>query len=92
MAIHVALHHRSHYQYDRAVNHAPHLVRNGDRVSISFSITFRTPTADRRMLVHAFNRRLRRLGMSPKPPGRRKRLDSAKVVSMRVLNRLSPSS
>ena len=70
--------------------HAPHLVRNGDRVSISFSITFRTPTADRRMLVHAFNRRLRRLGLSPKPPGRRKRLDSAKVFSMRVLNRLRP--
>jgi len=27
MAIHVALHHRSHYTYDRAVNHAPHQVR-----------------------------------------------------------------
>ena len=27
MAIHVALHHRSHYTYDRVVNHAPHLVR-----------------------------------------------------------------
>jgi len=40
--------------------------------------------------VHAFNRRLRRLGLSPQPPGRRKRLDSAKVFSMRVLNRLRP--
>src|SRR4249919_148257 len=27
MAIHVALHHRSHYTYDRLVGHAPHLVR-----------------------------------------------------------------
>src|ERR1051325_8091724 len=27
MAIHVAPHHRSHYTYDRAVSHAPHLVR-----------------------------------------------------------------
>jgi len=27
MAIHVALHHRSHYTYDRPVNHAPHQVR-----------------------------------------------------------------
>src|SRR5688572_10181650 len=27
MPLHVALHHRSHYTYDRAVNHAPHLVR-----------------------------------------------------------------
>jgi len=27
MAIHVALHHRSHYTYDRAVGHAPHVVR-----------------------------------------------------------------
>src|SRR5689334_24053065 len=27
MPIHVALHHRSHYKYDRAVGHAPHVVR-----------------------------------------------------------------
>ena len=27
MAIHVSLHHRSHYTYDRPVSHAPHLVR-----------------------------------------------------------------
>ena len=27
MAIHVALHHRTHYTYDRAVAHAPHVVR-----------------------------------------------------------------
>jgi hypothetical protein len=70
--------------------HAPHLVKNGDRVSISFSITFRTPAADSRMLVHSFNRRLRRLGMSPKPPGARRRVDSAKAVSMRAMDRLLP--
>ncbi|MDX1951604.1 MAG: transglutaminase family protein [Verrucomicrobiota bacterium] len=27
MAIHVALHHRSHYQYDRPVAHSPHVIR-----------------------------------------------------------------
>jgi len=27
MAIHVALHHRSHYSYDRPVGHSPHIVR-----------------------------------------------------------------
>src|SRR6266404_6758219 len=27
MAIHVALHHRSHYTYDRPVGHSPHVVR-----------------------------------------------------------------
>src|ERR1044071_8927230 len=27
MAIHVALHHRSHYSYDRRVGHSPHIVR-----------------------------------------------------------------
>src|SRR6476659_3495845 len=27
MSIHVALHHRSHYTYDRPVSHAPHSVR-----------------------------------------------------------------
>ncbi len=27
MAIHVALHHKTHYTYDRPVGHAPHVVR-----------------------------------------------------------------
>ena len=27
MAIHVALHHRTHYRYDRPVTHAPHVIR-----------------------------------------------------------------
>src|SRR6185295_8357457 len=27
MAIHVALHHRSHYKYDRPVSHSPHIIR-----------------------------------------------------------------
>ena len=27
MAIHVALHHRTHYTYDREIAHAPHVVR-----------------------------------------------------------------
>ena len=27
MAIHVALHHKTHYTYDRAVGHGPHVVR-----------------------------------------------------------------
>ena len=27
MAIHVALHHKTHYKYDRPVAHAPHVIR-----------------------------------------------------------------
>jgi transglutaminase-like putative cysteine protease len=27
MPIHVALHHKSHYKYDRPVGHSPHVVR-----------------------------------------------------------------
>ena len=48
---------------------APHYVRNGAEVSISFSITFRTPDLKRRRLVHICNAVLRRRGLRPAPVG-----------------------
>lgn len=49
----------------------PHWVQNGEDVSISFSITFRTPDLDRRRAVYRINERLRRMGLKPAPVGRR---------------------
>ena len=47
----------------------PHWVQNLDEVSISFSITFRTPDLDRRRAMYQIHDRLRRWGMSPSPVG-----------------------
>ena len=60
--------------------HAPHWVRNGDAVSISLSITFQTAVGRRAQQVHMANARLRRLGLTPQPPGRRVLVDRAKAA------------
>lgn len=71
--------------------HAPHWVENGDRVSISLSITFKTPASQQALRVHSINARLRRLGMAPTPPGRRPGLDRRKAACSKALGRLRPS-
>lgn len=62
---------------------APHWVVNGPAVSVSLSITFRTPVTERGAVVHSVNRRLRRLGISPGPPGRHPARDRAKHALQR---------
>jgi len=47
---------------------APHWVRNGKEVSISFSITYRSLRAEQQAIVYHVNKRLRRLGVQPTPP------------------------
>lgn len=49
---------------------APHWVKNGDAVSISFSITWRSHWSFRESYAHCFNHKLRRLGITPVPPSR----------------------
>lgn len=48
---------------------APHWVKNGQEVSVSFSITFRDPESDRREVLYRINHRLRKIGIRPKPVG-----------------------
>jgi hypothetical protein len=60
--------------------HAPHWVRNGDGVSVSLSITFQTALSRRTQQVHMANAKLRRLGLTPQPPGRRVLVDRAKAA------------
>jgi hypothetical protein len=68
--------------------HAPHWVQNGDEVSVSLSITFQTPENERAIRVHSVNAKLRRLGLSPRPPGQRARLDRRKEACAKALGRL----
>jgi Cupin superfamily protein. len=48
----------------------PHWVKNGDAVSVSFSITFRTPDLDRRRALYQANAGLREKGWNPWPVGK----------------------
>lgn len=47
----------------------PHCVKNGNEVSVSLSITFRTELSQRAEHVHTFNAALRRLRLPARPPG-----------------------
>ena len=49
--------------------HSPHWVKNGDEVSVSFSVTFRSAPLARQASIHWLNGKLRRFGLSPRPPG-----------------------
>lgn len=49
--------------------HAPHWVQNGDEVSVSFSITFRSDQSKRAVRLHSLNARMRRLGLKPSDVG-----------------------
>jgi len=66
----------------------PHWVKNGPEVSISFSITFRSDSSERRELIYRANARLRKLGLSPHPPGRSILLDSTKRAAFSALSEL----
>lgn len=66
---------------------APHYVRNGPEVSISFSITFRTPDLDRRAMVYNVNSFLRRRGLRPTPVGRHPWRDALKCLLYRACRR-----
>lgn len=63
----------------------PHWVKNGPEVSISFSITFRSESSRARELVYRANARLRKLGLSPRPPGQSVLLDSTKRAALAAL-------
>jgi hypothetical protein len=65
----------------------PHWVRNGPRASISLSITFRTRASEQFERVHQMNARLRRMHLSPRPPGVSARDDRAKEAAHLLLSR-----
>jgi hypothetical protein len=65
----------------------PHYVENGDAVSISFSITFRTPDLEKISAVHRVNGLLRRRGLCPRPLGQAGWRDSLKYQAFRMWRR-----
>jgi JmjC domain len=68
--------------------HSPHWVQNGDEVSISFSVTFRSQALAQEALIHQLNGRLRKLGLSPKPYGVNETVDKTKYKASRLLKKI----
>ena len=63
---------------------APHWVKNGPNVSISFSAGFMTRSAHRKELIRRFNGGLRRFGLRPSPVGRCGFCDGVKYQAYRA--------
>lgn len=67
---------------------APHYVRNGLEVSISLSITWRSSWSYDEADARAFNRLLRRWGMSPNGTNRWPKGNRAKAIGCRIARRI----
>ena len=64
---------------------APHWVKNGGQVSVSFSITWRSEWSFREEYAHGLNHHLRRLGLDPAPPRRYPHQNLIKSAAYRAL-------
>lgn len=67
---------------------APHFVKNGDEVSISISVVWRSEWSFAEADARAFNRVLRNMGMNPGNPGRWPQQNKAKSIAYRALRKL----
>lgn len=67
---------------------APHWVKNGPEVSISFSITFRTPWANKREALYRINRKMRQLKLRPTPVGKSSTVDGAKYFAFDAIRKI----
>jgi ribosomal protein L16 Arg81 hydroxylase len=70
----------------------PHWVTSGPEVSVSLSITFRTPATERAARLWAANNRLRKLKLAPRAPGSSERADKVKDTAVRALSKLRRAS
>ena len=64
-----------------------HWVENGDQVSVSLSLTFRSVQAERRGIIYEVNHKLRSWGINPAPYASAPKRDAAKYLAFRALRR-----
>ncbi|MBT0669602.1 transcriptional regulator [Novosphingobium profundi] len=67
---------------------APHFVRNGAEPSVSLSITWRSDWSFAEADARAFNGVLRRIGITPRAPGRWPARNAGKAMAWRALRKL----
>ncbi len=63
---------------------APHWVHNGPAISLSVTLTYFTTATERENMIEAFNAKLRRLHVTPRPPGHSGPVEKCKVAAMRA--------
>ena len=63
---------------------APHWVQNGNEVSVSFSITFRSSFSERKARLHQANAQIRKWGLKPSPVGTSSWKDLTKDTAFRI--------
>lgn len=67
---------------------APHFVQNGPKVSVSFSITWRSRRSIAEGELHSFNATLRRRGLPVLPVGKRPERQALARLALRVMRKL----
>jgi hypothetical protein len=81
------------FRIDRGVgvylpSFVPDWVRTEAGVSVSFSIPFYTEFSERAESVNRINRRLRKLHLSPRPPGASEPVDRVKAAGFELWGRV----
>jgi hypothetical protein len=71
---------------------APHWVKNGPSMSISVAMHFSTAALERRARIYQVNGVLRRVGLTPSPPGVNRVLDYLRSGIIGVLAKRSPKN
>jgi hypothetical protein len=71
---------------------APHLIRNGNEVSVSAAFYFILPRQERVAHVYQINHFLRKLSLHPRPPGQSRLSDWAKDKVMESVSNSHPMS
>jgi hypothetical protein len=66
---------------------APHWVRNGPDVSVSFSVTWRSKWSEQEAEARGMNRLLRQAGLDPSPPKRFPSRNAAKSIAYRGIRK-----
>jgi hypothetical protein len=71
---------------------APHLIRNGNEVSVSVAAYFVLPEHERVARVYQSNHFIRKLGMRPRPPGLSRWSDSVKIGLINAVSMSNPTT
>jgi hypothetical protein len=64
---------------------APHWVQNSNNVSVALSVNYELRSVHRLTELHRFNRKLRRLGLSPAAPGSSPWREEVKLAAAKTL-------
>jgi hypothetical protein len=67
---------------------APHWVQNKNNVSVAISVNYELRSVERLTRIYRMNHRLRRLGITPRPPGESALTDGVKLLAATALSRL----